>query len=64
MQTYWNCSRCHWCLRSRPLQSNQRETSFRRSTDRRHRGTPVATQCYRARAGQQQPSEKPRPSTY
>lgn len=23
--TYWNCSRCHWCLMSRPLQSNQRD---------------------------------------
>lgn len=25
MHTYWNCSRCHWCLMSRPLQSNQRD---------------------------------------
>lgn len=25
VHTYWNCSRCHWCLMSRPLQSNQRD---------------------------------------
>lgn len=24
--TYWNCSRCHWCWRSLPLQANKKET--------------------------------------
>lgn len=37
--TYWNCSRCHWCLMSHPLQSNQREP-----LQQEHGDSPVVTQ--------------------
>lgn len=38
--TYWNCSHCHWCLMSHPLQSNQRHP-FQKQHGRKvqgHRG--------------------------
>lgn len=44
MHTYWNCSRCHWCLMSRPLQSNQRDP-LQKERGRRARGHPGCHQA-------------------